>query len=148
MSQADPTKPPSGGDVERHQVLPARAEAIETALEEMMQVVERNESACGDPAEIRLALREALNNALRHGNKMDPSKKIHFSYRCSRQQGLWVMIRDEGNGFNPDAVPDPTEPENLDRTGGRGVFLMRNLMDEVEFRDGGREVQMRRRPRA
>lgn len=148
MSQREPTKPPAGDAAEHHHVLPAKAEAIETALEEMMRLVEQNEFSCGDPAEIRLALREALNNALRHGNKLDPSKKIHFSYSCDPQQGLWVMIRDEGVGFNPDAVPDPTQPENLDRTGGRGVFLMRNLMDEVEFRDGGREVQMRRRPRA
>jgi len=147
MSQQEPTRAPSGGAAEQRLVLPARVEAIETALEEMMLIVEQNESSCGDPAEIRLALREALNNALRHGNKMDPSKKIHFSYSLNPQQGLWVMIRDEGSGFNPDVVPDPTQPENLDRTGGRGVFLMRNLMDEVEFRDGGREVHMRRRPR-
>lgn len=148
MSQKEPTREPSGGPAEHHHVLPARVEAVETALEEMMQLVEQHENFCGDPAEIRLAMREALNNALRHGNKMDPNKKIQFSYSCNPQQGLWVMIRDEGGGFNPDAVPDPTQPENLDRTGGRGVFLMRNLMDEVEFRDGGREVQMRRRPRS
>jgi serine/threonine-protein kinase RsbW len=146
MSQQDPTRVPSGG--EHHRVLPAQAEAIETALEEMMQLVEKNEALCGDPAEIRLAMREALNNALRHGNRMDPSKKIHFSYSCDPEHGLWVRIRDEGKGFDPDAVPDPTQPENLDRTGGRGVFLMRNLMDEVEFRDGGREVHLRRRPRS
>lgn len=148
MSQNEPTGVPSGGPAERHLVFAARAEAIETALEEMMQVVEQHEGLCGDPAEIRLAMREALNNALRHGNRMDPNKRIHLSYSCDPQQGLKVMVRDEGVGFDPDAVPDPTEPENLDRTGGRGVFLMRNLMDEVEFRDGGREVHMRRRPRA
>ena len=148
MSQKEPAREPSGGAAEHHHVLPANAEAIESALEEMMRLVEQDESSCGDPAEIRLAMREALNNALRHGNKMDPTKKIHFSYSCDSQQGLWVMIRDEGRGFDPDAVPDPTQPENLDRTGGRGVFLMRNLMDEVDFRDGGREVQMRRRPRS
>lgn len=147
MSQQEPTRAPSGDAAEHHHVLPAKAEAIEAALEEMMRLVDQHASTCGDTAEIRLAMREALNNALRHGNKMDPSKKIHFSYSCSPQKGLWVMIRDEGVGFNPDVVPDPTEPENLDRTGGRGVFLMRNLMDEVEFRDGGREVHMWRRPR-
>jgi len=148
MSQNKPMGVPSGGSAERHRILSANTEAIETALEEMMQVVEQHEDLCGDSAEIRLAMREALNNALRHGNQMDPNKKIHLSYSCDPQQGLWVMIRDEGIGFNPDAVPDPTQPENLDRTGGRGVFLMRNLMDEVEFRDGGREVHMRRRPRS
>lgn len=147
MSPKEPTHEPAGGPAEHHHVLPAKAEAIESALEEMMRLVEQSEPICGDPAEIRLAMREALNNALRHGNKMDPTKRIHFSYTCDPQRGLWVMIRDEGKGFDPDAVPDPTQPENLDRTGGRGVFLMRNLMDEVEFRDGGREVQMRRRPR-
>lgn len=112
-----------------------------------MQTVEQANFSCGDPAEIRLAMREALNNALRHGSSLDPNKKIHLVYRCDARQGLWVIIRDEGQGFDPDLVPDPTEPENLDRAGGRGVFLMRNLMDEVEFRDGGREVHLRRRPR-
>jgi serine/threonine-protein kinase RsbW len=148
MSRHEPTRIPSANPAEHHYVLPAEPEAIEIALEEMMRLVEQNEVSCGDPSEIRLAMREALNNALRHGNKMDPSKKIHLSYGCDAQQGLWVKIRDEGTGFNPDTVPDPTQPENLDRTGGRGVFLMRNLMDEVEFRDGGREVHMRRRPRS
>lgn len=148
MSRGEPTRAPYGGPAEHRHVLPAKTEAIEAALEEMMRMVEQNESSCGDPAEIRLAMREALNNALRHGNKMDPNKKIHLSYGCDPQRGLWVKIRDEGKGFNPDVVPDPTQPENLDRTGGRGVFLMRNLMDEVEFLDGGREVHMRRRPRS
>lgn len=112
-----------------------------------MQSVEQADFSCGDPAEIRLAMREALNNAIRHGSNLDPNKRIQLTYRCDPRDGLWVMIRDEGGGFDPAKVPDPTTPENLDRPGGRGVFLMRNLMDEVEFREGGREVHLRRRPR-
>ncbi len=57
------------------------------------------------------------------------------------------MVRDPGAGFAPENIPDPTQPENLEKFGGRGIYLIRRLMDEVEFRDDGREIHMRRRPR-
>ncbi|MGH9862740.1 MAG: ATP-binding protein [Candidatus Acidiferrales bacterium] len=145
MAKREPASrptPPEDSGVEARHTIPARADEIEKVLGELLGAIEKTKLRCGDIDEIRLALREALNNALKHGSRLDTSKKIHFAYRCDPEQGLWVMVRDEGSGFDPEVVTDPTTPENLDRTGGRGVFLIRNLMDKVEFREGGREVQM------
>ena len=125
--------------------LPATPESADSLLQEIMNAVE--DFPCGDLDEVRLAVREALNNAVKHGSRLDPKKKIHVAWRLDPQEGLWVSIRDEGNGFDPNRIPDPTAPENLERFSGRGIFMIRELMDKVEFRDKGREIQMQRRPR-
>lgn len=126
---------------------PATADNAEKALEEILGSLDDSGVTCGDADEIRMALREALNNAVRHGSKLDPRKNFQVALKCDPQEGLWIKIRDEGKGFDPAKVPDPTHPENLERPGGRGVFMMRQLMDVVDYRDGGRELHMRRRPR-
>jgi serine/threonine-protein kinase RsbW len=112
-----------------------------------MQAFAKAKVSCGDSGEIQVALLEALNNAVRHGSGLNPEKQIHVACRCDPKEGLWVMVRDEGEGFDPDRLPDPTNPENLERCGGRGVYMVRNLMDKVEYREGGREVHMWRRTR-
>lgn len=127
--------------------LPAAPESADSILQEIMNALEETYFPCGDLDEVRLALREALNNAVKHGSRLDPKKKIHVACRIDPKDGLWVSIRDEGNGFDPNRVPDPTAPENLERFSGRGIFMIRELMDKVEFRDNGREIQMQRRPR-
>ena len=129
------------------QSYPATTEGAERALQDILQVLAAAKLSCGDSDEIQLALREALNNAVRHGSGLNPEKEIHVACRCDAKEGLWVMVRDEGKGFDPEKVPDPTRPENLERFGGRGVYMVRNLMDKVEYRDSGREVHMWRRPR-
>jgi serine/threonine-protein kinase RsbW len=142
--------PGAGGAPRRATIersLPATPESADSILQEIMGAVEKNNFPCGDVDEVRLALREALNNAVKHGSRLDPKKMIHVAYRLDPQEGLWVSIRDEGNGFDPNRVPDPTTPENLERFSGRGLFMIRELMDKVEFRDNGREIQMQRRPR-
>lgn len=133
--------------VEFKRELAATPEGAEKVLEEILQALADSGVTCGDADEIRMALREALNNAVRHGSKLDAKKKVYVACRCDPQEGLWVQIRDEGKGFDPDKVPDPTHPENIERPGGRGVYMIRQLMDEVEYRDNGRELIMRRRPR-
>jgi serine/threonine-protein kinase RsbW len=133
--------------VEFKRELAATPEAAEIVLEEILQALADSGVVCGDADEIRMALREALNNAVRHGSGLDASKKVYVGCRCDPQEGLWIRIRDEGKGFDPDKVPDPTHPENIERPGGRGVYMIRQLMDEVEYRDAGRELLMRRRPR-
>jgi serine/threonine-protein kinase RsbW len=90
---------------------------------------------------IRLALEEAIVNAIRHGHRNDPSKIVHIRYQASPQQ-LLVEIQDEGPGFDPEGVPDPLSPENLERPGGRGVFLMRHYMTWVSFNELGNCVTM------
>ncbi len=90
---------------------------------------------------VRLAVEEALVNAIKHGNKLDPDKRVHIRYAVT-QDRFDVFISDEGPGFNPNDVPDPTAPENLERPCGRGLLLMRHYMTEVEYSDSGRAVQM------
>src|SRR5581483_1760423 len=81
---------------------------------------------------VRHALQEALINALKHGNGLDPKKKVRFLRRITPED-MQFQIIDEGPGFNPDDVPDPTLVENLERPCGRGLFMMRCFMDEVTF---------------
>jgi serine/threonine-protein kinase RsbW len=90
---------------------------------------------------IRLALEEALVNAIKHGNQMDRSKKVHIHYRV-RPDRFDIRIRDEGTGFNPDDVPDPMAEENLERPCGRGLLLIRHYMTEVFFHPPGNGLSM------
>lgn len=92
-----------------------------------------------------LALEEALVNAIRHGNQNDPSKHVQVRYRVSQQRAM-VDVEDEGQGFDPDSVPDPTAPENLRRPSGRGVFLMRHYTDEMRFSGRGNKVLLCKLP--
>ncbi len=90
---------------------------------------------------IRLALEEALVNAVKHGNRQDAAKTVHIRYQINSQHFL-IEIKDEGPGFDPEAVPDPLNPENLERPGGRGVFLMRHYMSWVQYNEIGNCVTM------
>ncbi|HID56530.1 TPA: ATP-binding protein [Candidatus Poribacteria bacterium] len=91
--------------------------------------------------QVNLAVIEAGTNAIKHGNKNDPNKKVHFEFEISADK-LTITVRDEGEGFNPDEVCDPLNPENLLRPSGRGIFLMRTFMDEVKYNETGTEVTM------
>jgi serine/threonine-protein kinase RsbW len=95
---------------------------------------------------VGVAVRESVINAIKHGNRNDQSKLVHVEFISSTDEGeLTVSIRDEGKGFDPDALADPLAPENMLKSSGRGIFLMRNFMDDVELRrapGGGMEVRM------
>jgi serine/threonine-protein kinase RsbW len=97
--------------------------------------------------DIEIAVREALANALVHGNRENPDKHIDITCRCSMDGEVFITVRDEGDGFNSLAVPDPTDPQNQLLTHGRGVYLMKSLMDEVSFEERGNVVRMRKRIR-
>lgn len=90
---------------------------------------------------ILIALTEAVNNAIYHGNKQDPDKKVIVKYHADEDEFQFI-IEDEGPGFDFENVPDPTSPENIEKPNGRGVFLMRHLSDEIGFDDDGRIVQL------
>ncbi len=90
---------------------------------------------------VKLALEEAITNAFRHGNKCDPSKCITVRYSITPQR-IELEIVDEGEGFCPDVVPDPTLPENIDRPHGRGIMLMKAYLDTVEYDKCGRLVRL------
>ena len=90
---------------------------------------------------IMIAVTEAVNNAIKHGNDGDKSKNVSLS--LSLQDSLIkFVIKDEGPGFDYENLPDPTSPENIEKIGGRGIFLMKHLSDQVEFKDKGKEVQL------
>jgi serine/threonine-protein kinase RsbW len=89
----------------------------------------------------RVGLTEALANAMLYGNCRDPRKRVRVVARLSSQQ-IKVQVTDEGRGFDPDAVLDPTLPANRTRAGGRGIFLIRQLMDRVEFNEQGNSITM------
>ncbi|MBD3675244.1 MAG: ATP-binding protein [Planctomycetaceae bacterium] len=88
---------------------------------------------------MRLALEEALVNAIKHGNGMDPNKEVHVSCHVD-ETAARITIRDEGEGFDPDDVPDPTDEDNLEKPGGRGIMLMKAFMTEVTYCEGGNTV--------
>ena len=90
---------------------------------------------------IKMAVEEALVNAIKHGNQMDPGKSVRIHYFLTHDR-FDVRITDEGPGFNPEDVPDPTSPENLERPCGRGLLLIRYYMSEVTFQDAGRTIAM------
>ncbi|MGB0918621.1 MAG: ATP-binding protein [Flavobacteriales bacterium] len=90
---------------------------------------------------ILIAVTEAVNNAINHGNRQNPEKKVQVDF-IERADRLSFSVQDEGEGFDHNALPDPTDPENLEKISGRGVFLMKHLADEVEFSENGTRVEM------
>lgn len=90
---------------------------------------------------IMIAVTEAVNNAIKHGNSNNSSKNVFLSLTLNDNL-LKFVIKDEGTGFDHDNLPDPTAPENLEKPGGRGIFLMKHLSDEVEFIENGKTVEL------
>jgi serine/threonine-protein kinase RsbW len=114
-------------------------------VDQLMRFISRFRVTQEDNLEIELALREAIVNAIVHGNQKDPRKRVYVNCRCMTDGEVAVTIEDEGIGFRSDGIPDPTSPDNRLRTHGRGIYLMRTLMDEVHFEQGGSVVHMRKR---
>ena len=93
---------------------------------------------------IKLAVEEGLTNAIKHGNRFDPTKSVEVQYDIDENH-VSVTITDEGPGFDPADVPDPTADENLEKPCGRGIMLMRAYMDQVEYNERGNRVRLRKR---
>lgn len=115
---------------------------IRPSVDLVMRFVSRFRKQDGSEANIEMALQEALTNAVIHGNHEDPHELVHVACRCSTDGQVSITIRDQGQGFDTRAIPDPTTTENLMSTRGRGIYLMRALMDEVSFDEGGAVVHM------
>ncbi len=121
---------------------------IPSDLAEARRVQERIEEALARAAysehdifAIKLALEEALVNAIKHGNQMDPDKRVFVVYHVTPER-FDIRITDEGEGFNPEEVPDPTLEINIERPCGRGLLLMRGFMTEVQYHGRGNVVSM------
>ena len=115
------------------------------SAKEPERTILRDERASGFDADhafaIKLALEEALTNAVKHGNEGDASKKVVVRYGITPKQ-VEIVVTDQGGGFDPEAVPDPTTDENIQRPCGRGILLMRAYMSRVEYNDAGNEVRL------
>lgn len=111
---------------------------VEKIIDSLCEDYNINEEHYGN---ILISLTEAVNNAIVHGNRLDPEKKVVLSYEV-KDKTLKFTIIDEGPGFDFDNLPDPTAPENIEKPHGRGVFLMKNLSDECSFSEDGRIVEL------
>ncbi len=115
--------------------------ALQKVKEELLAAVTKHDYPEASAFAIRLALEEAVQNAYQHGNKGDPSRSVAFEWRIANS-AITVVIEDEGTGFTPDVVPDPTDPERLEMPSGRGLLLMRAYMADVHYNDRGNRVTM------
>jgi serine/threonine-protein kinase RsbW len=131
--------------VEVRQSLPSKVAAISSFKDQLMRFIVNFRSADGSETDIEMALHEALANAVIHGNGENSGKRVYVDCRCYMDGEVSIAVRDEGRGFDSSAVPDPTFLENLLFTHGRGIYLMKTLMDEVSFEEGGAVVMMRKK---
>ncbi|MFA5094262.1 MAG: ATP-binding protein [Candidatus Omnitrophota bacterium] len=121
--------------------IPSDPKHIKTASTKLADFLEGMEFSKESLFDLRLCLEEAVINAIKYGNKLDSGLPVVIEYLIS-DGNLEVIVRDKGKGFKFDTVPDPRSEENILKHGGRGLFLIKNLMDKVEFNDSGNEIKM------
>jgi serine/threonine-protein kinase RsbW len=135
-------RPRNGGDLGAWRSVKLHGqEEIIPAIDTIVHALEAADYSPKDTFAVRLALEEALVNAIKHGHKGDRSKEVHLRYQLSPERIL-LEIEDQGTGFRMQDVPDPTAPENLERSCGRGLLLMRSYMMWVRYNRAGNRVSM------
>jgi len=151
-SQKRASQPTFAGIQRSHSLLeldawmPSEIGAISPMVQQLMRLIEPWRCIEGNEFAVEMALREALSNAVIHGNELDPDKLVEVRCRCERGKGVWLIVKDHGNGFDPTAIHDPSVSERLEAEHGRGIHLMKLMMDEVSFQRRGTEVHMRKGP--
>lgn len=126
-------------------IIKSRCDELAATSSKVMSLLQTLPCAPQSLDDLYLALLEALTNAVVHGNRQDPAKTIDIRAGCDGLGQLVIAVTDRGDGFDPTALPAPTTSENIRAIHGRGVFLMRHLVDQVEFNLGGRQVVLRKR---
>jgi serine/threonine-protein kinase RsbW len=124
---------------------PADISTISPVVEWVMDFMRQIGCAVGKEFEVETSLREALSNAVVHGSKNDPNKIVQFCLACDPERGLLIVVRDQGEGFDPAQIPSPVVGQNVFSDHGRGIFMINQLMDEVKYERGGTEIHMRKR---
>ncbi len=124
---------------------PAQVSALAGVMREVMDVIQSMDCAQGKEFEVELGLHEALVNAVVHGCRHDSSKFIQLTVCCDKSRGILMIVRDPGPGFDIASIPSPIHGENIFSSGGRGIFLINCLMDEVYYTKGGTEIRMVKR---
>lgn len=117
---------------------PESINLVEKLIDEIKAEYNIHEECYGN---MLVAVTEAVNNAIQHGNKYDPEKMVHIAYEVDPDQ-IAFTVSDEGTGFDYVNLPDPTDPENIEKPTGRGVFLMKHLADQIIFSENGRVVEL------
>ena len=144
--QAALRKPPFTGDpLEVHTWLRSEIALISPFVDWLMSLIAGSRCVRGKEGFVELALREAVSNAMFHGNRMDARKLVHVRCCCEGTKGVFIVVRDQGHGFDPNNVPNPLAVENLLAEHGRGIHLMKLAVDEVSFQRGGTEVHIRKK---
>jgi serine/threonine-protein kinase RsbW len=135
--------------VELHKSFPSYIAPLSAFVDELMRFIRLFMGKVGTAREaeeeLEIAIHEALANAVIHGNHENRMKQVHVACRCHMDGEVLVTVRDEGEGFDSRSVPDPTDAQRLLLAHGRGLHLMRALMDEVSFEENGTVVRMRKR---
>ena len=134
--------------IQLRQSFPSRVRAISPFVDQLMRFILKFRRADGSETDIDLALHEALANAVIHGNGESSYKRIYVTCRCYMDGEVSITVRDEGRGCDSSAVPDPTFRGHLLLTHGRGIYLMKVLMDEVCFEERGAALMIRKKSNA
>jgi serine/threonine-protein kinase RsbW len=132
-----------GPCIELKRSLPSEVAAISPFVDKLMLLFRKCGCVPEGESDVEIALREALANAIIHGNHENPRKHVHVRCRCNPDE-LSIAVKDEGRGFDIDKMADPTVPESIGSVHGRGIYLMKALMDEIRFEEGGVVVHMRK----
>ena len=119
-------------------------EAISPIVERLVRLLRKTCCASEQEFAVETALREALANAIIHGNRQDPRKKVRVCCACQADGGILIIVKDEGEGFDPARLPSPLVGENIHSEHGRGIYLINLLMDGVHFERGGTEIHIRK----
>jgi len=127
--------------------MPSEVRAISPVVDRLMRLIEGSQSVPGEEFDIELALREALENAVVHGNQEDPKTKVHIRCRCKPRKGISIVVTDQGKGFDFEKIVGKSITSNPTAEHGRGIQLMKAYMDDVHFERRGSEVHMRKRSR-
>ena len=124
--------------------MPSKIQAISPLVDRLMRLIEGAQCVPGKEFEIELALREALENALVHGNQENPERKVHVRCRCQPGNEISIVVTDQGKGFDFETIVRNGVTSDPDSEHGRGIQLMKAYMDDVHFERGGSEVHMRK----
>jgi serine/threonine-protein kinase RsbW len=135
----------SGSLLEVDAWIPSEIKAISPLVDRLMRLIEGSHCITGEEHAVELALREALSNAVVHGNRLDAHKLVHVRCRCKVGKEISLIVSHHGQEFDAHNVPDSVAAENLEAEHGRGIWLMKSVMDEVSFQQRGTEIHMCKR---
>src|SRR5882724_5461239 len=138
-------EPSLGAPLRVHTWLESEIDLISPFVDWLVSLITQSRCVDGKEEFVELALREAVSNAILHGNRLEPRKLVHVRCCCEGSKGLFIAVRDQGHGFDPNTVANPLAVENLEAEHGRGIHLMKLAVDEVSFERGGTEIHIRKK---